>query len=265
MAASPHALGLRAAVLLAATHAALSFAPRANPLAAGFHANARTAAAAAASSPYGESPARMTMALPRRVALPDIPIPRYLNPFDWSVDRPQRFVVEGQELYRMIGVAPETDFDEIKATVKELSEAAVAAGDPKRKIKLEIAQDKIMELRLRQASAGKLQMTGETLYKNNLISARDEQLAARNKILKAPKWTKGLIQYPTKKYALECAKFIGIFTAAGGVFMPGLATPMTAFICFTGMNNVYKRNRPKKFSEEGMPGVRIHRWPSCPE
>ena len=98
MAASPHALGLRAAVLLAATHAALSFAPRANPLAAGFHANARTAAAAAASSPYGESPARMTMALPRRVALPDIPIPRYLNPFDWSVDRPQRFVVEGQEL-----------------------------------------------------------------------------------------------------------------------------------------------------------------------
>ena len=98
-------------------------------------------------------------------------------------------------------------------------------------------------------------MTGEALYKNNKIQERDEALANRNKKIKAPKWTKGLVQYPTKKYAIQCAKFIAIFAAAGGLILPGLATPMTAFIVFTGMNNIYKRNRPQKFQEEGMPQV----------
>lgn len=162
----------------------------------------------------------------------------------------------GQALYRQIGVAPEADFDEIKEAVKRLSEEALAEGEPKKKIKLEIAQDKIMELRLRQASAGKLQMSGEALYKNNMIQERDATLAKRNKRLKVPKWTKGLVQYPTKEYAKEASKLIAIFAVFGGVINPGVATPCTAFIVFSAMNNLYKRNRPKQFVEEGMPGVR---------
>ena len=205
------------------------------------------------------SPRSASAVTPSMIALPkvNLPIPRAANPFDWSVDRPEGYYkVPGQALYRQIGVAPEADFDEIKEAVKRLSEEALAEGEPKKKIKLEIAQDKIMELRLRQASAGKLQMSGEALYKNNMIEERDAALAKRNKRLKVPKWTKGLVQYPTKKYAKECSKLIAIFAVFGGVVNPGVATPCTAFIVFSAMNNLYKRNRPKQFVEEGMPGVR---------
>jgi hypothetical protein len=58
----------------------------------------------------------MKVALPKMPALklPAI-IPRILNPFDWSVDRPEYKPIEGQAYFRQLGISPDATFDEIKA------------------------------------------------------------------------------------------------------------------------------------------------------
>lgn len=187
--------------------------------------------------------------------------PRVLNPLDFSVDRPQRNRVEGQDLYRQVGVGPEADFEEVKAAVEALKKGKYAK-DPKKQIKLDIAQDKIMELRLRQASRGQLKMSGEVLFKNNQYAAAAEAEAIANKKFKAPKWTKGLVDPAPKKYVLECAKWIGGMAFLGGIVLPGFNGPLTLLVICAGMNNLYKRGRPKKFVEEGMPaGQDLPSWP----
>lgn len=179
-------------------------------------------------------------------------LPRVINPFDWSVDRaPTRFKVEGQDLYRQLGVSPDTDFDGIKAAVEALK--VKYESDPKRCIKLEVVQDKIMELRLRQASGGRLAMSGEILAKNTMNRARDDRNAEDANKFKAPKWTKGLVKPVTKNQALAYAKWIGGMFFIGGVVAPGFAGVMGFIVMMTGMNNIYARGRPKKFVEEGMP------------
>ena len=62
-------------------------------------------------------------------------MPRALNPLDFSVDRPARRPrVEGQALYRQIGIGPEASFDEVKAQVVILKQRY--DKDAKKKIKV---------------------------------------------------------------------------------------------------------------------------------
>ena len=67
--------------------------------------------------------------------MPKVPLPRALNPLDFSVDRPARRPrVEGQALYRQIGIGPEASFDEVKAQVVILKQRY--DKDAKKKIKV---------------------------------------------------------------------------------------------------------------------------------
>lgn len=57
--------------------------------------------------------------------------------------------------YRLMGLDLDATYDEIERAFDDLS--ASYAGDPKRKIKLAVAKDKILEDRLRQRMSGSLQ------------------------------------------------------------------------------------------------------------
>ena len=51
-------------------------------------------------------------------------------------------------MHRLLGVPPNAEYDEVQQAVKALKEKY--AGDTKRLLKIDVAKDKIAELRLRQ-------------------------------------------------------------------------------------------------------------------
>ena len=83
----------------------------------------------------------------------------------------------------------------MKMPTLSMSMAIKYAKDPKRKIKIEVACDKIVELRLRQAAKGQLQMSGASLVRTQMDTARDKQSQG----FQPPKWTRGLIVTPVPK------------------------------------------------------------------
>ena len=186
----------------------------------------------------------MSLALPPsgkgKAQVPKMGLAQVLNPFDWSVERMTRpNKVEGADLYRMIGIAPDADYEEVSPLPPPPTRYAVAAAprrppqrrrhiahapapphqikakaaslaikyanDPKRKIKIEVACDKIVELRLRQAAKGQLQMSGESLVRTQMDSARDAKAGS----FQMPKWTRGMIVTPVPKdQAVRAFKYI---------------------------------------------------------
>lgn len=199
----------------------------------------------------------MSLALPPsgkgKAQVPKMGLAQVLNPFDWSVERMTRpNKVEGADLYRMIGIAPDADYEEIKA--KAASLAIKYANDPKRKIKIEVACDKIVELRLRQAAKGQLQMSGESLVRTQMDSARDAKAGS----FQMPKWTRGMIVTPVPKdQAVRAFKYIlgpGLVVAG---LVPTFAPQMQGYIVAATLNMVYGRGRPKQHVEEGMPMPRM--------
>eukprot|EP00614_Pseudopedinella_elastica_P014364 CAMPEP_0172583722 /NCGR_PEP_ID=MMETSP1068-20121228/3283_1 /TAXON_ID=35684 /ORGANISM="Pseudopedinella elastica, Strain CCMP716" /LENGTH=293 /DNA_ID=CAMNT_0013377615 /DNA_START=153 /DNA_END=1034 /DNA_ORIENTATION=+ len=187
-------------------------------------------------------------------------IPRILNPLDWSVDRQLRPKVEGQDLFRQLGISPESDFEDVKAAVEQLK--LKYDKDPKKKIKLEVVQDKIMELRLRQAGQGKIAKSGTVARLDSKAAAAAAAVAARNKGFQAPKWTKGLIRPATKKQVLAYAKWIFGFAFVGGCVFPPLNGPMTILVVMAGTQNVYRRGRPKRIVDPEMPGAGSQDFPT---
>jgi len=202
-----------------------------------------TFAAVSAVAAFAPPASRVFRVAPRpALAFPSSAIPRALNPFDWSVDRPPRYRVEGQDLFRQLGVSPDSNFDEIKEAVAALK--VKYAKEPKKVIKAEVAQDKIMELRLRQASRGQLAKTGGSTYADSVTRLTDESLAKR-KTVKPPGWTKGLVKVTSKAKFLQSAKWIFGMAFAGSAVLPGFNGAFLGLIIITGANTLYKNNRPK--------------------
>lgn len=191
------------------------------------------------------SQAHMAVAL-KLNNLPKVPVPRILNPFDWSIDRPPRSVIEGETLYRQLGVAPDAPYEQIKEQVEKL--LVKYENDPKKKIKVETAQDKIVELRFRQAAAGKLQRSGAVVQRSMKERGRKSMRPA----VRLPGWfPANFIVTPDDK-ELKNAALWPLGMAALGTAVPFFAGGLTFAICLTAMNNLYQRFRPQKFTEEGM-------------
>jgi len=90
--------------------------------------------------------ARGLLAQPRMVAFPS-----FGGDSSSSSSGPSEEVLA---CYRLMGLSEDAVYDEIEAAFESLSEQY--AGDTKKKIKLQVAKDKILEDRLRQVMRGKL-------------------------------------------------------------------------------------------------------------
>mmetsp|Transcript_24603 Transcript_24603/g.73856 ORF Transcript_24603/g.73856 Transcript_24603/m.73856 type:complete len:301 (-) Transcript_24603:80-982(-) len=103
---------------------------------------------------------------------------------------PPATVVEGAESFRMLGVPPTAEYDEVQAAVAALKEKY--AGDTKKLLKIDVAKDKIAELRLRQRVSGTLGVTNAVAAVDK--SAQDYKDQALNRaVAKAtPKFVKRL-------------------------------------------------------------------------
>jgi len=94
--------------------------------------------------------------------------------------------IEGADWFRTLGVGPNADYEEIQIAVKKLKEKY--ADDKKKMMKIDVAKDKIAELRLRQRMRGELAVTSEVAYLD-----REAELEAKNRfknkmLQNQPKW-----------------------------------------------------------------------------
>ena len=95
-------------------------------------------------------------------------------------------VVEGAENFRLLGVPPNAEYDEVQQAVKALKEKY--AGDTKRLLKIDVAKDKIAELRLRQRVSGTFGVTAEVAARDKTIGDFESQAMNRAIAKNTPKW-----------------------------------------------------------------------------
>ena len=95
-------------------------------------------------------------------------------------------VVEGAENFRLLGVPPNAEYDEVQQAVKQLKEKY--AGDTKRLLKIDVAKDKIAELRLRQRVSGTFGVTAEVAARDKTIGDFESQAMNRAIAKNTPKW-----------------------------------------------------------------------------
>lgn len=91
-------------------------------------------------------------------------IPNPMKSLPWNVKKERerearRLKAESAKLHRELGIAEDATFEEIQEATQTLINKAEAAGDPKKKIKVEIAKDKIMQIRLNERLAGVAHVT----------------------------------------------------------------------------------------------------------
>lgn len=87
-------------------------------------------------------------------SLSPLPIPFIPPPFLTQLASLSRLRMEGASLYRTLGVSEDASYEEITSAAHLLEEKY--ATDIKKKIKITITREKIMELRLKQRVSGKI-------------------------------------------------------------------------------------------------------------
>jgi len=95
-----------------------------------------------------------------------VAIPNPLKALPWNVKKDQerkarQLKTESAKLHRQLGITDDANFEEISAATESLIRQAEADGDTKRKVKVEIAKDRIMQIKLNARLAGLSTLTKE--------------------------------------------------------------------------------------------------------
>jgi hypothetical protein len=185
-------------------------------------------AAATAFSPASVPQTRLqASALFAKKPAPTIPNP--LKALPWNVKKEQerearRLKTESAKLHRELGIADDATFEEIQQVTNSLIAQAEVEGDVKKKIKVEVAKDRIMQIKLNERMAGLTELTDDAKAQSRLEEAdEDEDLAPEEKpdrSLKMPGFLDGLIQKPDEAWRNKQLKVFGIMTLVCWVLPP---------------------------------------------
>lgn len=107
--------------------------------------------------------------------------------------------MEAQEAYRLLGLGEDATYDEIETAYNEL--AAKYEGDVKKKIKLQVAKDEIMDDRLRAVTSGR--------FKGTPPVNPFERPEGPKPLITIPPALQGIMELPTRAYALKNAAVFG--------------------------------------------------------
>lgn len=105
--------------------------------------------------------------------------PAMANPFNslpWNVKKEKerearRLKSESAQLHRELGIAEDSTFEEIQEVTNKLIMKADSEGDVKRKIKVEVAKDRIMQIKLNERLAGNAILTEDAKAQSRLEEA----------------------------------------------------------------------------------------------
>jgi len=186
-------------------------------------------------------------------------LPKIPNPFQqlpWNVEKAQRskerkLKLERSRLHRTLGIAEDATYEEINEATEKM--IALADGDLKRKIQIEVTKDKILQIRLNERLAGLMSdivtkdakaQSGFENTGNKLEEELAEARANEKKEWNAPAWTQGLIVKPDQKQISGQVRLWGIVTLMGLALPPFItySNRFTWLICiaqlsFRGMSS----------------------------
>jgi hypothetical protein len=156
-------------------------------------------------------------------------IPNPLKNLPWNAEKERqrearRLKQESAKLHRELGIAEDSTYEELTDATDAL--IAKTDGDLKKKVKIEMAKDRILQIRLNARLAGLAEVDKDARAQSTFEAqgADEEDDAPKNQAQEwnAPKWTQGLIVKPDKAHAMKQLKFWGAWTAAGLLFPPAL-------------------------------------------
>lgn len=162
----------------------------------------------------------------------------------------RRLKQEGAKLYRELGVAEDATFEEIQEATATL--LARYDGDLKKRVKVEITKDKIMQLRLNQRLGG-LTRENKDARATKYLQEDADDYKNQPKEWEPPKWTKGLIVKPDQLWRDNCVIFFGGL-AALGIFLPGQADGMRILSFLLSASFMAQRGTPEAETGVGMRG-----------
>ena len=100
-------------------------------------------------------------------------IPNPLNSLPWNVKKAQQraqrnLKTESANLHRQLGIADDATFEEITEVTNHMIAKANSEGDVKKKIKVEMAKDRIMQIKLNERLAGMMEVTDDAKAQSRL-------------------------------------------------------------------------------------------------
>merc|ERR1712071_637083 len=175
-----------------------------------------------------------------------VAIPNPLKKLPWNVQKEKereerRLKQEGAKLYRELGVAEDATFEEIQEATANL--LAKYEGDMKKKVKVEITKDKIMQIRLNQRLSGMIRENKDARATVYLQEDADD-LKNQSPEWKPPKWTRGLIVKPNDEWRFKMCVFFGGI-AGLGIMLPTQAEGMRLFSLFLSIAFMGGRGAPE--------------------
>ena len=159
-------------------------------------------------------------------------IPSVPNPFKalpWNVQKEKernarRMKVESANLHRELGLSEDATFEEITEVTQALIKQAEKNSDIKKKIKVEVAKDRILQIKLNERLAGLATLTEDAKAQSRLEEAEedDDDLfpEKKSKEWRVPRWAEGLIVKPDAKYRNRQFQVFGLMTLVCFVLPP---------------------------------------------
>jgi len=149
--------------------------------------------------------------------------------------------MEADEAYRMLGLGEDSTYDEIETAFNDLT--AKYEGDMKRKIRLQVAKDEILDDRLRSSMRN---LKAGTL--NAPKGYRYERPDEPKPLITIPTWAEGFMELPSKDYALKNA---GVFGVIGMLPLLSASFASTAISLGFAIALYLLYNRGVEVSKEG--------------
>lgn len=156
---------------------------------------------------------------------PSVAIPNPFKKLPWNVQKERerearRLKLERAKLHRELGIVEDATYEEIVEATERLIQ--LAGSDLKRKIKIEVAKDKILQIRLNERLAGLAAQSKEARAQSTYeIEGNDEdEIPKAAKEWNAPLWTRNLVVKPDGKQVKSQARLWGIISLIGLAFPP---------------------------------------------
>lgn len=162
-------------------------------------------------------------------------IPNPFKSLPWNAKKElqreaKRYKIESASLHRELGISEDATFEEITEVTQKLIQAANEEGDVKKKIKAEIAKDKIMQIRLNERLAGLTQLTDDAKAQSRREEAEEEEDDMEPddnapKEWRVPRFAEGLIKKPDAEWRNRQIKVFG------GMSLLSFILPPMANVC----------------------------------
>jgi len=184
-------------------------------------------------------------------------IPNPFKSLPWNVKKEleresRRYKMESASLHRELGISEDATFEEITEVTQKLIKAANEEGDVKKKIKAEIAKDRIMQIRLNERLAGLTQLTDDAKAQSRREEAEEEEddmeLDEKPKEWRVPRFAEGLIKKPDAAWRNRQIKVFG------GMSLLSFILPPMANVClmlngYLAAGQVSRRGMAKEIGE----------------